>query len=144
MGRELATVLGAPLCYIQPLYSHISISEQKRAQLEKMGQVPSQRGKRPEAWELEPTLPPTGSGAPGNSLPNSQMSLRWPCPPRQCPLSLIQTFNNACAQLQCLACKESPINGSGLLPSPLPGTLLSGSNRCGPEGAMVTRMGTQI
>ena len=49
MGRELATVLGAPLCYIQPLYSHISISEQKRAQLEKMGQVPSQRGKRPEA-----------------------------------------------------------------------------------------------
>ena len=68
MGRELATVLGAPLCYIQPLYSHISISEQKRAQLEKMGQVPSQRGKRPEAWELEPTLPPTGSVTSGQLL----------------------------------------------------------------------------
>lgn len=30
MGRELAVLLHEPLCYIQPLGSRISISEQKK------------------------------------------------------------------------------------------------------------------
>lgn len=56
--------------------------KKKPAQLGKMEQVPSQRGKRPEVWELEPALPPAGSGPLGNSLPipkcSSQMVMPLP------------------------------------------------------------------
>lgn len=54
--------------------------KKKTAQLGKVEQVPSQRGKRPEVWELEPALPPAGSGPLGNSLPIPKCSSQMVMP----------------------------------------------------------------